>query len=362
MISPRSVGACRTRPGGRRVLRRRRLGVPGLGRPRHARPDRATGGHRGVAVAGRPRARRLPRARRRVGARLARGRDRRDGERRLPAQRHRPLLLVQGRADGRGRPAGDAAADGATVALGVNLDDLGDHRPGQRAAAERGAVFPLVEAGFTKDDVRSASRAARPAHVGQAGGAVPRLAPAVRHAGHARPAASRSRPPRPRCARSASTSSGSATTASSPASRSRSTALDDVLAASATRSSTRCRAAGYRWVTLDLDGLRSGQPQPDPLTTGRATFAAAPSSRTRGIDGRHHQEARRREGRRGRARRRVPRRDLGRARRRRPTGWSTRCATRASPPATPSPSCAATGARTSRSRPPAATPGCSWCR
>ena len=45
-----------------------------------------------------------------------------------------------------------------TVVLGVNVDDLGDHRPGQRAAAERGAVFPLVEAGFTKDDVRRWSR------------------------------------------------------------------------------------------------------------------------------------------------------------------------------------------------------------
>jgi uncharacterized protein len=44
------------------------------------------------------------------------------------------------------------------VALGVNVDDLGDHRPGQQAAAERAAVFPLVEAGFTKDDVRSWSR------------------------------------------------------------------------------------------------------------------------------------------------------------------------------------------------------------
>jgi uncharacterized protein len=46
----------------------------------------------------------------------------------------------------------------ATVALGVNLDDLGDHRPGQRAAAARGARFPLVDAGLTKDDVRAASR------------------------------------------------------------------------------------------------------------------------------------------------------------------------------------------------------------
>ncbi|HEX6237080.1 MAG TPA: ATP-dependent sacrificial sulfur transferase LarE [Acidimicrobiales bacterium] len=49
-------------------------------------------------------------------------------------------------------------AGGATVVLGVNLDDLDDHRPGQRAASERGARFPLVDAGFTKADVREASR------------------------------------------------------------------------------------------------------------------------------------------------------------------------------------------------------------
>lgn len=46
---------------------------------------------------------------------------------------------------------------GATVTLGVNLDDLDDHRPGQRAAAGRAAVFPLVDAGFTKADVRRVS-------------------------------------------------------------------------------------------------------------------------------------------------------------------------------------------------------------
>lgn len=46
-------------------------------------------------------------------------------------------------------------ADGRTITLGVNLDDLGDHRPGQQAAAERGARFPLVEAGFAKADVRA---------------------------------------------------------------------------------------------------------------------------------------------------------------------------------------------------------------
>lgn len=52
-----------------------------------------------------------------------------------------------------------AAAERAVVALGVNLDDLGDHRPGQAAAAARGAVFPLVDAGFTKAMVREGSRA-----------------------------------------------------------------------------------------------------------------------------------------------------------------------------------------------------------
>lgn len=47
---------------------------------------------------------------------------------------------------------------GARVVLGVNVDDLGDHRPGQAAARTAGAVFPLVEAGFTKADVRRVSR------------------------------------------------------------------------------------------------------------------------------------------------------------------------------------------------------------
>jgi uncharacterized protein len=51
-----------------------------------------------------------------------------------------------------------AAARSATIVLGVNLDDLGDHRPGQQAAAAKGAVFPLVEAGLTKEQIREASR------------------------------------------------------------------------------------------------------------------------------------------------------------------------------------------------------------
>jgi pyridinium-3,5-biscarboxylic acid mononucleotide sulfurtransferase len=48
-----------------------------------------------------------------------------------------------------------AAEADAAVLLGVNVDDLSDHRPGQDAARQRGARFPLVEAGLTKHDVRS---------------------------------------------------------------------------------------------------------------------------------------------------------------------------------------------------------------
>lgn len=44
------------------------------------------------------------------------------------------------------------------VVSGANLDDLGDYRPGLRAAAERGVRHPLVEVGFTKGDVREAAR------------------------------------------------------------------------------------------------------------------------------------------------------------------------------------------------------------
>jgi pyridinium-3,5-biscarboxylic acid mononucleotide sulfurtransferase len=51
-----------------------------------------------------------------------------------------------------------AAALGAPVALGTNLDDLGDVRPGIAAARERGARMPLVDAGLTKPEVRALSR------------------------------------------------------------------------------------------------------------------------------------------------------------------------------------------------------------
>ena len=52
-----------------------------------------------------------------------------------------------------------AAFPGTAVAVGTITDDLGDHRPGQRAAAQRGVLTPLADAGLGKADVRRLSRA-----------------------------------------------------------------------------------------------------------------------------------------------------------------------------------------------------------
>ncbi|MDP9465259.1 MAG: ATP-dependent sacrificial sulfur transferase LarE [Actinomycetota bacterium] len=149
-----------------------------------------------------------------------------------------------------------ADASGATVVLGVNLDDLGEHRPGQRAADQRGATFPLVTAGFTKADVRAASRALglrtwdKPAaaclasrvpygtevtvellsQVERAEGALKRLGFAelrVRHYGDT----ARIEVPLAR--------------------------LPDVIACR-TEVVAATKAAGYTYVTLDLEGFRSG--------------------------------------------------------------------------------------------------------
>jgi uncharacterized protein len=54
--------------------------------------------------------------------------------------------------------AADAAGI-ATIIDGVNLDDLGDYRPGLRAADEQRVRHPLVEAAITKSELRELSRA-----------------------------------------------------------------------------------------------------------------------------------------------------------------------------------------------------------
>jgi uncharacterized protein len=56
---------------------------------------------------------------------------------------------------------GFAAAHGfETIAYGVNLDDKSDFRPGQRAASKHNVAAPLLDAGLAKEDVRALAREA----------------------------------------------------------------------------------------------------------------------------------------------------------------------------------------------------------
>jgi len=53
---------------------------------------------------------------------------------------------------------GALTGEAAEVLVGTNLDDRSDFRPGQRAAAERGVRAPLLEAELTKNEIRALSR------------------------------------------------------------------------------------------------------------------------------------------------------------------------------------------------------------
>jgi uncharacterized protein len=47
----------------------------------------------------------------------------------------------------------------ANLAYGATADDAGDHRPGHGSAVRRGVRFPLLEAGMAKSEIRAAARA-----------------------------------------------------------------------------------------------------------------------------------------------------------------------------------------------------------
>ena len=47
---------------------------------------------------------------------------------------------------------------GAPLVYGANMDDLGDHRPGMRAAREMGVRAPMIEAELWKAEIRELSR------------------------------------------------------------------------------------------------------------------------------------------------------------------------------------------------------------
>ena len=149
-----------------------------------------------------------------------------------------------------------AREDEAAVVLGITASDLGDHRPGIEASRERGASFPLLEAGFTKDDVRALSRSlglptwSKPAapclasripygtpvsvevlsRIERAEAALGKLGFADRRVRHY----------------------GDVARVEVPQER-----LGDLLA-SRSEVVRAVKAAGYRYVTVDLEGLRSG--------------------------------------------------------------------------------------------------------
>jgi uncharacterized protein len=149
-----------------------------------------------------------------------------------------------------------ALAEGATVVLGVNLDDLRDHRPGQAAAKARGAAFPLVEAGFTKALVRAGSRLAnlrtwdKPASACLASRiphGTPVTAPTLAQVARAESALKALGFSRVRVRHHGDTARVEV-------------ALDDLPALVELREpiSAALHDAGYRYATVDLDGLRSG--------------------------------------------------------------------------------------------------------
>jgi len=50
--------------------------------------------------------------------------------------------------------------DFQAVAYGMNLDDIGDFRPGQKAASQHNVLAPLADAGLSKSEVRQLAREA----------------------------------------------------------------------------------------------------------------------------------------------------------------------------------------------------------
>lgn len=51
-----------------------------------------------------------------------------------------------------------AEAGGAQLVYGANMDDLGDHRPGMQAARAKGVRAPMIEAELWKEEIRALSR------------------------------------------------------------------------------------------------------------------------------------------------------------------------------------------------------------
>ena len=177
--------ADRAGPRRRRLQRRRRLGVPRRRRQHRAR--RRAGARRDgrVAVARRRRARRLPGPGGRAGPALDAGAHRRDGPRRVPRQRPRPLLPLQGRADGRAGADRRVARGRRWCSASTSTTSTRARRPptGPAGGARGGRGVPARRRRVHQGRGAPGVAPARTADVGQAGGGVPRQPHPVRDGG-----------------------------------------------------------------------------------------------------------------------------------------------------------------------------------
>ena len=124
-----------------------------------------------------------------LGVRVLTPRDPRDGAGGLPRQRRRPLLLLQGRAARRARPARRPSTGSPTSPPAPTpTTRVAGFRPGIRAAAERGAVTPLRDAGLHQGAGARRLPGVGPADLGQAGRGLPVQPGRLRHRGQPVPA------------------------------------------------------------------------------------------------------------------------------------------------------------------------------
>lgn len=161
----------------------------------------------------------------------------------------------------------------AALVDGANLDDLADHRPGMRAADERGVVHPLLEAGVDKALVRRLAR-----RLGLDAWDAPQQACLASRIPYGEPI-DEEKLRRVAAAEAALRELGfrqCRVRHHGPLARVEVEAGEIGRAAGAAREAIarRLRALGFTYVTLDLDGFRSGSlneaPDPGGATPGGA--------------------------------------------------------------------------------------------
>jgi pyridinium-3,5-biscarboxylic acid mononucleotide sulfurtransferase len=145
------------------------------------------------------------------------------------------------------------------ICSGANLDDLGDYRPGLTAAAEHAVRHPLQEAGFTKADVRALAKAwglptwDKPASPCLSSRLAPGVEVTIERTGRVEAAEAYLRSLGLRDCR-VRLHAGELARVEVPANELARFAepgvRDDLV--------RRCKDWGFRFVTLDLEGLRSG--------------------------------------------------------------------------------------------------------